>query len=64
MNLSRRVGLSQSAPLVFGVLVAATAWTGKVNHTRQIFEELRDQVEESQFLTVLIGMPDPLGIEL
>ncbi|MEE2669949.1 MAG: hypothetical protein VYD78_08105 [Gemmatimonadota bacterium] len=64
MNLSRRVGLSQSAPLVFGVLVTATAWTRKVNHTRQIFEELRDQVEESQFLTVLIGMPDPLGIEL
>jgi hypothetical protein len=50
--------------LVFGVLVAATAWTGKVNHTRQIFEEPRGQVEESEFLTVLIGMPDRLGIEL
>ena len=64
MNLSRRVGLSQRAPLVFGVLGAVTAWTGKVNHTRQIFEEPRGQVEESEFLTVLIGMPDPLGIEL
>ncbi len=64
MKLLRREGLPKRASLVYGFLGAATVWTGKLNHTRKIFEELRGLVAESQFLRVLIGMPDPLKIQL